>query len=159
MSLDPPHAARRNASTMLPLHLPLERYLAREPRQRDVRLGPPQLHQRHQRHLRHLGMPGHGGGGEHAVGADEIGALAQRLAGEADRFLAIAADELAIGNDDAIDRGERIARGEPQRIQRRGEIGNRRGYFPASISSMSFLSSVFTNELSETPRAEARSER
>lgn len=40
-----------------------------------------------------------------------------------------------------------------------GEIGHRRGYFPASISSMSFLSSVFTNELSETPRAEARSDR
>ena len=41
-----------------------------------------------------------------------------------------------------------------------GEVGHRRRcYLPASISSMSFLSSVFTSELNEIPRAEARSER
>src|SRR6185437_7830399 len=36
------------------------------------------------------------------------------------------------------------------------EVGHRPGYLPASISSMSFLSSVLTSELSDTPRAEAR---
>ena len=52
------------------------------------------------------------------MGADEIAALAERLARQADRFLVVAADILAIGGDTVIDRGKGIARREPQGLAR-----------------------------------------
>ena len=66
---------------MRPIRLLLERHFARQPGQRNVRLG---LAQRFQRGGGRLGVAGHAQGGrQHAVGAVEAGALAQRFAGEA----------------------------------------------------------------------------
>ncbi len=54
---------------------------------------------------------------------------------------------------------EEIAGALVKFASKEGEIENRRCYFPASISSISFLSSVFTSELSDTLCAKARLER
>jgi len=47
---------------------------------------------------------------ENAVAADEIAALPQRLAGEADRLVVVAADELGISGNAIIQRRGRIPR-------------------------------------------------
>ncbi len=91
---------------MPPILLPLEPHLASEPGQRNARL---HLPQRFQREAGGIGFAAERGR-QHAVGADEIAALAQRFAGEADRLDVVAADILAIGGDAAIDRGTGIAR-------------------------------------------------
>ena len=61
-------------------------------------------------------LAGHArGGGEHPVGADEIAALAQRLARQPHRLVIIASEELGVGGDADIDRRKRIARAQSQR--------------------------------------------
>jgi len=50
-------------------------------------------------------LSGHaGGGGEHAVGADEIAALADAFARKPHRLVIVAAEELGVGGDAAIKR-------------------------------------------------------
>src|ERR1700741_2059616 len=49
---------------------------------------------------------------------DKVGAMPQRFPGQAHRFFVIAPDELRIGGNTAIDRGERIAWAEPERMPR-----------------------------------------
>jgi hypothetical protein len=64
-----------------------------------------------------------GGGGEHAVSADEIAALSDALARKAHRLVVVAPDELGVGGDPLIDRRKRIARAQPQRTAR-GQVAS-----------------------------------
>ena len=63
---------------MLAVGVVSDRHVGGDPGERDVRLRAAQFLQRL---LREFGLSGHaGGGGEHAMGADEIAALAERFA-------------------------------------------------------------------------------
>ena len=85
----------------------LERQFAGQPGERDVGLGAPETFERG---LGGVRAAGHAEGSrQHAVGADEIGALPQPFARQADRLRVIPADILTIGGDAAIDRGKGIA--------------------------------------------------
>ena len=89
------------------VRLVLERQSAGQPGERDVGLGAAELLKRG---LGGIGIAGHAEGSrQHAMGADEVAALAQRFARQADRLGVVAADILAIGGDAAIDRGKGIA--------------------------------------------------
>ena len=72
-------------------------------------------------------LSGHAGGGsQHTMPADEIAALPDSLVRQTDGFVVVVADELGVGGDTIIERGERIAWTEPQRATR-GQIA----FFPA----------------------------
>ena len=59
-----------------------------------------------ERGFRDLDLAGHAGGDrQHAVGAGEVAALADRLARKRDRFTIVPADELGVGGDAMVDRG------------------------------------------------------
>jgi hypothetical protein len=53
------------------------------------------------------------------MAADEVGLQAQALARQADRLVVVAADELRVGGDAAIDRCAGVARAQPERPARR----------------------------------------
>jgi hypothetical protein len=90
------------------VRLVLERQFAGQPRQRDVGLGAAEAFERG---LGSVSAAFHAEGSrQHAVGADKVGTLPQRLTRQADRLRVILADILAIGGDAAIDRGKGIAR-------------------------------------------------
>ena len=93
---------------MLAVGVPLDRHLACDPGERNVGLRAAKLLQRG---LGDIFLSGHAGGGrEHAVGADEIAALADALARKTHRLIVVAPDELRVGSDAVIDRRKRIAR-------------------------------------------------
>src|SRR5215472_14030609 len=94
----------------------LDRHLAFDPSERNVRLRTAKLQQ--------CGFgdvipAGHAsGGGEHAVGADEIAALPYAVAGETHCLVVVATEELGVGSDAAVHCRERIARTQSQRPAR-----------------------------------------
>ena len=91
----------------------LDRHLVRDPGERNIGLSAAQFLERGR------GDPdlsGHaGGGGQDAVGADEIAALPEGFAGKTHGRVVVAPDKLSVGSDAAIDRRKRIARAQPQR--------------------------------------------
>src|SRR5690242_10434185 len=99
-----------------PVRSVLERQFAGEPGEREVRLGAVETLEGG---LGGLNVAFHAERGrQHAVGADEVGALAQRLPRQTDRLRVILADILAVGGNAAIDRGKGIAGREFQRLAR-----------------------------------------
>jgi hypothetical protein len=62
-----------------------------------------------QSRLRQIALPSHTcGRSQHAVSTDEIGALPNAFSGEAHRLVIIAANELRVRSDTAVDRGQWI---------------------------------------------------
>ena len=103
---------------MLPFGIVLDRHLCGDPVERNIGL---RAAQRLQCGLGDFGLPCHaGGGGQHAMGTDEIGALADALPREADRLVVITADEVGIGANPVIKSRKWIARAQPDRPPRGG---------------------------------------
>jgi hypothetical protein len=93
---------------VLALSVVPDRHIGGNPRERDVWLRAAQFPQRL---FCQVHLPGHGGGGgEHAVRADEVATLAESFARELDGVIIIVSDELSVRRDATIDRREWIAR-------------------------------------------------
>ena len=100
-----------------PLAVELDRQVGRDPGERDIGLHAPQFLQRG---LGDLDLSGHaGGGGQHAVGADEIATVADALACEPDRLRVVASDVLGVGRDAIVDCRVGVARAQPEPALRR----------------------------------------
>ena len=101
---------------MLAVGVLLDRHLAFDPGERNIGLRTAKLLQRG---FGDIVLTGHASGGsEHPVGADEIAALPNAVAGKTHRLVVVAPDELGVGGDAVVNRRKRIARAQPQRAAR-----------------------------------------
>src|ERR1700681_2142175 len=98
--------APKTVEIAVAVSIPLEWYLLRNPGKRDIGLGTTKLLHRSLCDPLHSGHPGRCS--QHPMRADKIIALPERFATQANRFLIIAANELGVGDDAAIDRREWI---------------------------------------------------
>ncbi len=104
--------AAKAVQIMLAVGVVPDRHVLGDPGQRDIRLGAAEFQKRS---LRNILLSRHArGGGQHAMCADEVAALAQRLARQPDRFVIVPAQKLGVGGDAVIDRRIRIAWAQSQ---------------------------------------------
>ena len=102
---------------MLPVGVPLERYVVRDSCEREFGLRAAQCLERGRGNLR---LAGHsGGGGKHAVARGVIFAKTDRRARQPHRLFIIASDKLGVGGDAIVKRRTRIARAQAQRAEGR----------------------------------------
>ena len=100
--------APKTVEIAIAVNIQLERYLFRDPVERDIGLGTTKLQHRSFCEPLLSGHPGRRS--QHPMRANKIMALPQRFAAQANRFLVIAANELGVSDDAAINRRERVTR-------------------------------------------------
>src|SRR5690348_7889575 len=106
--------ATQSIEIVFAIEIALERYLLRDPIERDVWLGATQFLQGG---LSVRSLPCHRCRcGQHPVRTDKVATLPERLTTHSHGILVFAPNKLAVGNDATINGREWIARTEPQGV-------------------------------------------